>query len=245
MNPNPNDAISLEKNHYLIVPNDPIQRDFCEKVERASRNSILENYKVRLNASYGTTFACAYLEALIRTLGRIMVEQPKDAVLNFLDMIILSCDNREGEMGDKDGNINITFAPGPVVEQIMARDYCPVISPEIWQGTIINEVEKCASTILSTKHKAVSDQLWRWTVIAYTYFEFVFRTLKLMAKEGAAEGKNSVSINFLEMMEIHCNVEQVQHPDNPELVSEEYRVKIRPGFQAKLLIKNDGATEVD
>lgn len=235
----------MERNHYLIVSNDPKQREFCEKVERASRNSILENYKVRLNSGYTTTFACVYLEALIRVLGKIMVEQPKNAALNFLDMLILSSDNREGEMGDKDGNINIVFTPGPIVQQIMERDFCPVVTPEMWHGTIIDEVEKLAGTILATKHKAVTDYQYRWTCIAYAYFEFFFRTIKLMAKEAHENGQTAVSMNFLEMMEVHCTVESIPNPENPDLHHDEYRLKIRPGFQAKLLIKNDGATESD
>ena len=35
----------------------------------------------------------------------------------------------------------------------------------------------------------------------------------------------------------------ITNPDNPDLVSEKYTVKIRPGFEAKLLIKDDNVTE--
>ena len=52
-------------------------------------------------------------------------------------------------------------------------------------------------------------------------------------------------INFLEMFEAHCNVEVTTNPENPDLCSEKYILKIRPGFQAKLLIKDDGITELD
>ena len=62
--------IMAERNHYLITPRDPVQKAVTEEIERAAARNLLQNYKIRLNGSYLTTFACVYLEAIIRWFGR-------------------------------------------------------------------------------------------------------------------------------------------------------------------------------
>lgn len=238
-----NGQILFEKNHFLIVPSDPEQREFTELVERACRASLLNDYRVRLNAGYTTTFACVYIEAMVMVLGKLMKNVKEETSINFLDLFTVSVNNRESDSGDKDGNINLAFTPGPTVQTIMERDFAPVVDPESWQKTIINQIERECAIELSKKHKAVVDKAYNLTLIAYAYFEALFRTIKLRAKEAHEAGKMSTSINFLEMFEVHCNLEVKQNPENPDLHSEEYIVKIRPGFESKLLIKSDDTTE--
>lgn len=237
------EPIQFERNHYLITPHDPAQREFCELVEKSTRNTLLTDYKMRLNAGYTTTFACVYLESMIQVLGKALEALKEDTYINFLDLFTVSANNREAEISDKDGNINVVFTPGPIVTTIMERDYAPVVFHQDWKDTIINKVERAAATTLSTKHKAVVDNLFRLTYIAYVYFQYLFRTIKLRAREAHEHGMSSVSINFLELMEVHCTMEEITNPDNPELVRENFKISIRPGFEAKLLIKNDDVTE--
>ena len=83
------------------------------------------------------------------------------------------------------------------------------------------------------------------TKIAYLYLVYLFKTLKLMSRVGYENGTVSVMINFLEMFEVHANMEQIPNEDNPDVIQEKITVKIRPGFEAKLLIKDDNVTELD
>ena len=237
---------TFERQHYLITPADPVQRDVTDRIERACRNHLLNDYKIRLNAGYMTTFACVSVEAIVRTLSRISRDaRSGNAAINFLDLFTVASNNRFSDEADKDGNINIQFIPGTIAESIMERDYAPVVDPEVWQKTILNEVEKECAKILTTRHKAVGNKLYHWTIIAFCYFEYLIRTVKLMAKTASEEGNQSVSFNFLEMMEWHCTVEKASTEENPDLELVKYTLKIRPGFQSKLLIKNDDLTEVD
>lgn len=236
----------VERQHYLITPTDPAQKAITEKIEKAMRNELIGTLKIKLNPTYPTTITCVYLEAAIRTLVRLMRENHGDAAIDLLGLFTISSNNRENEDADKDGNINIKFTPGKTCTSIMERDYAPVLNDKtVWEGTIINLIEKECSRILKTKHKMNGADDANWTKIAYLYLVYLFKTLKLMAHVGLENGVVSTMINFLEMFEIHANIEQVPNVDNPDLVHEEINIKIRPGFQAKLLIKDDGITEMD
>ena len=235
--------MNLERQHYLISPTDEAQRVVTEKIEKACRNKLVGDYKIRLNPGYTTTITCVYVESLIRVLIKVMRENRGDGSINFLDLFTVSSSNRENDEADKDGNINVKFTPGSLCAAIMDRDYCPVIEPKMWQDTIITMVEKECSHILATKHKMTSSSVQNYTKIAFCYIEFFFRTLKLMAKVARDNGNFAAMINFLEMFEAHATIESQENPENPELEHEVITVKLRPGFQAKLLIKDDGITE--
>ena len=202
----------VERQHYLITPTDPAQKAVTEAIEKAMRNELIGTLKIRLNPIYPTTITCVYLEAIIRTLVKLMRENKGEASINFLDLMTISCNNRENDDADKDGNINV--------------------------------IERECSRILKTKHKMNGNNDANWTKISYLYLVYLFKTLKMMAKVGLENGQVSVMVNFLEMFEAHANIEQVPSPDNPDLIHEEFTIKIRPGFSAKLLIKDDNVTEV-
>lgn len=236
----------IERQHYLITPTDAAQRAIVERIEKASRNELIGTYKIRLNSGYMTTIACVYMEAIVKILVQMLRETKGDASINFLDLFVVASNNRENEDADKDGNININFTPGPTVESIMERDYAPEMSnEEIWKGTIIETIERECGRILQLKHKMTSTKASNWTKIAYVYMVYLFKTIKLMARVASENGKMSVMINFLEIMEFHCNIEHEANPENPDIVREKFTVRIRPGFEAKLLIKDDGVTESD
>lgn len=237
--------VFLERNHYLITPVDQAQRIVTEKIEAAARNKLISDYKIRLNPGYMTTISCVYVEALIKTLIALMRENHGEAAINFLDLFTISSTNRENDDADKDGNINVKYTPGTTALSIMDRDFAPVMEEGMWAKTIIDHVENECASILSHKHKITANNKRNWTKVAYCYFEYLFRTLKLMAKVGQENGSPAVMINFLEMFECHAQVESIPNPENPDLVAENVVLKIRPGFQSKLLIKDDGITEYD
>jgi hypothetical protein len=235
--------LNAERQHYLITPSDPAQRAVTEKIEQVCRNNLISDYKIRLNPGYTTTIACVYVEGIIRTLVRLMRENRGESSINFLDLFTISSENRENDDADKDGNINVKFVPGKLVAEIVDRDYCPVITPEMWKGTIIEQVEKECNVILEKKHRMMSSNIHNYTLVAFCYFNYFFRTLKMMAKVAHDNGVSSAMINFLEMFEAHCALDIVQNADNPDLTHEQFTIKMLPGFQAKLLIKDDWVTE--
>lgn len=237
--------LNVERQHYLITPSDPAQRAVTEKIEQVCRNKLISEYKIRMNPGYTTTIACVYTEALIKILARLMRENQGDASINFLDVFSITADNRNNDDADKDGNINVKFTAGKVVDEILERDFCPTITPEMWKGTIIDLVEKECGSILQTKHKMLSSNIRNYSIISFVYMEYLFRTLKLMANVAHENGTSSASINFLEMFEAHAVLEVEVNEENPDIVHEKYTIKLRPGFQAKLLIKDDGMTELD
>lgn len=241
---NENPGVTAERNAFLIQPSDPAQKAITEKVELACRNRLITDFRLRLNAGYLTTIACVYTETLVRTLVELMRQKVDDPAINFLDIFTISSNNRENDEADKDGNINVKFVPGPVIESIMERDFVPDLTPDMWHGTILEDVQKECNKVLSTKHKMASGNSDIWTIITFVYLEYLFRTLKLMARAAVENEKSAVSLNFLELFEAHAIIEVVAMPENPEITSEHITVKLRPGFQAKLLIKDDGVTEI-
>ena len=236
--------ISGERNHYIITAADEVQRTLLEQVEHACRRELIETYKIQLNPGYMTTIACVYAESIIRTLTRLLRETPNGNSINFLNVMTVSYTNRENEDADKDGNINVKYEPGEIVESIMDRDFAPTIVPDQWKGTIIEVVERECAKMLANKHKMNANYAYNWTIVAYVYFTYLFRTLKILTKAAFENGKTMAMINFLEVFELHGVMEQIPMDENPEIVSEKITVKIRPGFQSKLLIKDDDTTEI-
>ena len=241
---NQNMQIGAERSHYLISPADEVQRTLLEQVEHACRRELIQTYKINLNPGYMTTIACVYAESIVRTLTRLMKEQPDGSSINFLDLFSVGYTNRQNDDADKDGNINVKYTPGEVIDSIMERDFAPAITPEEWKGTIIEVVERECGKMLATKHKMNANYSYNWTIVAYVYFQYLFRTLKVLTKAAFENGKTMAMINFLEVFEAHGIMEQIPMEDNPEIVNEKITVKIRPGFQSKLLIKDDDTTEL-
>lgn len=237
--------VLVDRHHYLVVPSDPAQRAITDKVEIMSRTKLISDYKIRLNAGYMTTIACVYVESLITILVKLMRESHGDSKINFMDMFTVESVNRENDDADKDGNINIKFIPGTVIQSIMERDFSPIITEDMWEDTIITLVEAECRKTLQAKHKMNSPTATIYTKIAFVYFEYLFRILKMLGKAAHENGNTAASINFLELFEAHVTVDVITNPENPDLVSETYTCKLRPGFQAKLLIKDDGVTEID
>lgn len=241
-----NAEVFTERSHYLIQPSDNAQRIVLEKVEHACRSPLISDYHIQLNPGYMTTIACVYVEAIIRTMVRLRREtRGEETTINFLDLFTVSSSNRENDDADKDGNINVKFTPGKIVEEIMDRDYAPVIHPDMWRKTIIEVTERECSKILQTKHKMQTNTTANWTIIAYVYIQYLFRTLKYLTKAAAENGKSMAMINFLEMFELHGTIEEIPNEENPDLIQQKFDIKIRPGFQSKLLIKDDDTTELD
>ena len=133
------------------------------------------------------------------------------------------------------------FHVGPGVQMLIDTNECKEIHPDMWQKTIINVVEKHASSVLFNKHKMMlgnDDNGATYTVVAYVYFEFMIRTLIMMLRDS---GKKSSMINFLELFEIHASYAKSEKDEaEDEKVLE---IKMRPGAQAKLIIKDDDITE--
>ena len=83
---NQNMQIGAERSHFLISPADEVQRTLLEQVEHACRRELIQTYKINLNPGYMTTIACVYAESIVRTLTRLMKEQPDGSSINFLDL---------------------------------------------------------------------------------------------------------------------------------------------------------------
>ena len=64
--------------------------EVLEKIEKASRTKLISDYKIRLSSGYMTTIACVYVEAIIRTLTKVMKKNHGDASINFLDLFTVS-----------------------------------------------------------------------------------------------------------------------------------------------------------
>lgn len=227
---------------YLITPADPVQRTVLDRVELAARNKLMMDYKIKLNAGYLTTIACVYYESLVRALVKLMKDTGENvSEINFFDMFTAIASSRSNDDADKEGNINVMFHVGPGVQMLIDTNECKEIHPDMWQKTIINVVEKHASSVLFNKHKMMlgnDDNGATYTVVAYVYFEFMIRTLIMMLRDS---GKKSSMINFLELFEIHASYAKSEKDEaEDEKVLE---IKMRPGAQAKLIIKDDDITE--
>lgn len=246
-------------NFYLITPNDPVQREVLEKVEMGARSKLMTDYHASLNSGFLTTIACVYYESIVRCLVRIMRDTKTDnATINFFDLFAAQATTRVNEDADKEGNINVKFVAGPATRRLIETGTVDTIRPEMWQKTIIADVQKYAANVLYKKHRLYipkSDSNNIITTVAYVYFEFLIRTLNMMIEGDAS---NSAMINFLDLFELHIfkmknvmepekKAEGEEEPNEEPAVTREkpdrIDVKIRPGMAAKLIIKDDHTTE--
>lgn len=226
---------------YLITPADPVQRTVLDRVELTARNKLMMDYKIKLNAGYLTTISCVYFESLVKGLVKIMKDtKDSNAEINFFDMFTAIASNRSNDDADKEGNINVLFHIGSAVQMLIETNECKMIHPDMWKDTFINVIEKHANSVLFNKHHImapVENNGATYTIISYVYFEFLIRTLVMMLRES---GKKSVMINFLELFEIHASYAKMNEEDDDE---KKIEIKMRPGAQAKLIIKDDEITE--
>ena len=233
-----------------VIPQDPVNKTAMLSIDRHTKEDVRRKYGFYAENDWVcNTIANCYIEVIIRHLGLDVKDNGNaDAMINMYDLYVPRITLKHNEDAEKEGNINIAFTNGPRVEELI-KDTTPrdqqdltrvdpslVFSFEDKDRTEYYEkLDKVTRIELSRKYNiTIPDSKVKFiaTAIADRFIENLIRELLYMI----ANSENEVeSINFNDNIECHA----IKEEDNT------VRITLRPGMNAKLLVKSDETTEND
>jgi hypothetical protein len=230
-----------------IIPQEQETRDDILNIDLNTKEDIRRLYRWHILQNWQcNTIANAVIENMIRTMSlELKNTRNGNTKFNFYDLIEAYVTVKHDENAEKEGNINIAFTAGSKADAIISdnvpredREYA-YSNPAIkfsFEGDenktkAMNLLDRVSRRELSDKYGIVLPNEWAAIAIAYTFIENLFRELVL---KNVLSNKPSVSINFNDNIEFHAITK-----------TEGLSIFMRPGMNAKLLIKSDELTESD
>ena len=232
---------------FYIIPQEEETRVDLLNIDQNTKEDVRRLYRFIVAQNWQcNTIANAIIENMIRTLSLDLKNTRNgNALISLYDMMDAYVTVKRDDDAEKEGNINIAFSIGKRVEGIITdnvtredRKY-EYISPEIMFGSNpespltkkMELLDKIARKELNDKYGILLPTAWMAMSIGYIFIENLYRELvnKIILMQ-----KPSVSINFNDNIEFHATRK-----------SDGIVINLRPGMNAKLLIKSDELTEND
>ena len=234
----------------FIIPQDPSDREFLLSVDRRARAEINRIYGILIDYDWqANTIANGMVETLISNLAFMLRSGVSSGVgIEFYDIIRAIVSIKTNEKAEKEGNINIYFEPGSKITSLIENgpdttEYAEKITPA--QKFITGNPEEdelyknleyhtrynltSANGIMIPEHLKFSVFAIGYTFIECIYLEILYRLANMDAEDGE---EKLVSVNFNDNIEIHGIMKNGT-----------VNITMRPGMNAKLLIKCDELTE--
>ena len=243
-----------------IVPQDKDNCAFLYDVDCETKRDLeiwfgnIINYDWHCN-----TIANCTVEAIIKAINVDMKENSvKSARFNFYNLFLVKVTTKINERAEKEGNINVAFEPGPsaielintniskadeIPEKYECAKFFTIENPD--EDPIVLEaqnerygnIDRQARYVLSNNYAITIPDSNKYMAfgVTYLFIRNIFR--KLLREIGAHPELNLISVNFNDNIEFH-----VMWDDED---SSKVTFAMRPGLNAKLLIKSDETTEDD
>lgn len=253
-------ASSYREADKAIIPQDKMSRDFLYEVDQETKMDIrryfdpcpLVNYDWHCN-----TIADLAIEGFIKSINTDMKENnAKKAAMNFYDLFSIRVTTKINEDAEKEGNINIAFTPGPTAMKQISEPVLKTNDPQVKttfkeffkieipdeDPDVVEAINKKYMDVdrfirynLSNNYAITmsDDTAFMSFAICYYFVLNIFR--KLLRELGASPDQNQITINFNDLIEFHVYKNE----------EDEVNFFMRPGLNAKLLIKSDELTEDD
>lgn len=233
----------------LVIPQEPDAFARLQSIDRKTRYDCGAKYGIVTGGDWQmNTVANECLETIIQSLALEMTTQGH-AAINFYDLFFVKATNRVSEKADKEGNINIVFQPGPraielismaeipkIENQIKASDEFMFPDPEGANKGIqetFKRIDSSARYQLAKKYRMMMMDGMEYAAIA-VLDQFFLNLFTYMLYELGQDPKLTMSsVNFNDNIEFHA-----LRQDEDKIM-----LTMRPGMNAKLLIKSDSATE--
>ena len=243
---------------FFTIPQDPSDRAILLEVDRKTRGDINEKYNLSVQYDWQcNTITNHLIETLLNEISVKLGSIGKDAMndkvaigVELFDILNAYSSIKVNENAEKEGNINIWFTPGKKVEDLIKFgpteydgglvDYKTAFitgNPE--EDKFYSELETRARYALNVKSGIVMTDKLKYAIfaISYTFIENIYTVLLYHLandKTGTSEGEETmVSVNFNDNIEFHA----VKSVDGT------VKIMLRPGMNAKLIIKSDELTE--
>jgi len=237
-----------------VYPVDPESRDDVLAIDRRTKEDLRLKHRLYMEADWDcNTVAHAVLANMIRVLnaeichhGVSILDSSFDNVFPFYDLISISASNKKNTSAEKMGNINVKFIPGARVPSIIADntdndgkdkieyikfDECYKIEDNESATSAMLKIDTMSRREMSDRYKIIMPKDWEAVAVTYVFLEDLYRhiIMKLVASK-----KNQVMINFNDLIEFHAQKK-----------GDCAQIFIRPGYESKLIIKSDKASEED
>lgn len=231
----------------MVIPQDPDDLEKLKAIDQKTRYDVARfgiicDREWQMNTVANVAFECI----LQRMAVDCQVEGGRQTAFNFYNCFYAKTSYRRQEEADKEGNLNVVFSPGTRAVKLISAETTP---PEVgeattaeaiynWkmQGDEIDEfyrgIDRLARFTLSKKYQIVfSDDLSYATfAILDTFFMNLFQWM--LYDLGQNPNNITSDVNFNDNVEFHA----IRKEDGIVFT-------MRPGMNAKLIIKSDETTE--
>jgi len=234
----------------FAIPKEKDMHDILEKVDAGCRHEAESKEIIStVNSWAPTTIASAYMKNAVKLLNLKMDDSLEDTA-NIFDLIEITAKVRSNKDAEKEGNINIKYHPGASIVRISkeADDLNDIVKMLLNEDKFLESLNIPTNDLsgqafddrqfLATLDKATKKELyevngiivsadWSSTIISYIYIKHIFiELIKELNENGTA------SINFFDIIEFHAIMK-----------NDVLEIRLRPGYDSKLLIKSDDSTE--
>jgi hypothetical protein len=234
----------------FVIPQDPSDREFLLSVDRRARAELNRIYGILVDYDWqANTIANSVIETLITDLAFMLKNGANNGIgIEFYDIIKAIVSIKTNEKAEKEGNINIYFEPGSKVTSLIENgpeniEYEEKLDPakrfltgDPAEDDLYKNLEYHTRYNLSSVNGITIPDHLKFSVFAigYTFIECIYlEILYRLANMDAEDGEEKlVSVNFNDNIEIHGIMKNGT-----------VNITMRPGMNAKLLIKCDEITE--
>ena len=237
----------------FIIPQDPADREFLRAVDHRARAEINRIYGILIDYEWqANTIANTMVETIITDLAFMLKSGGTNAGnglgIEFYDILKAIVSIKTNEKAEKEGNINIFFEPGSKINSLIENgpdmtEYDVKINPierfltgNPEEDAFYNNLEyhtrynlSSINGIMIPEHQKFAPFAIGYTFIECIYLEILYRLANMDVEEGV---EKLVSVNFNDNIEIHGIMKD-----------DTVNITMRPGMNAKLLIKCDELTE--
>jgi len=224
---------------FYTIPMEPIMREQLQKICRLTQMALRDNkYNLIIPHEWQTnTIANCFIESLIRYMTASMLKNGSVVeYINFNNLLKFQLSYKQNDDAEKEGNINITIRPGLNAKLLIDsnKEYDDEKDSEELIKKHLDEITKITCNELNQKHKIIIPHAWHANAITNCFIETLIRYL---ISSMQINGSSIESVNFNDTLEFHLSYKK-----NAEGILEG-AITIRPGINAKLLVKSDTFTE--
>lgn len=235
----------------MVIPQEPDMMEKLLSIDRKTRADVGAKFGIMCNMDWQmNTFANATFEAILQNMAlECQVEGGAQAAFNFYNCFFAKTSYRKQEDADKEGNINIVFGPGPrATALISATEKEPLGDPQPpeavygWKhldmpnaeeiDEYYRKIDRNARFNISKKYGFVlpDDMYFGAFAVLDTFFMNLYEYM--LYELGQDEKLVLSTVNFNDNVEFHA----IRKPEGVVFM-------LRPGMNAKLIIKSDETTE--
>lgn len=238
----------------FIIPMDSTMYEDLLNVDRKTKESLRARHRLFIDQNFeANTIASIMVESLLLALhshicsnGISILKDETTNGINFYDLLEITASNKVDKSAEKQGNINVVFRTGSCVDALVSDDihledkkdaesqYIAIDAAYTYPGDenatkAMLEIDRIARKSLSDRYNILLDKPFMAVATGYLFLEnlYVYLVQKLVLKN-----KSSAMINFNDIIEFHA----IRKGDKVEF-------HLRPGMDAKLIIKSDAVTE--